>query len=182
MKRTFEDRFISNDHTDSFRKYLNEAITKNFQEYPETESPINEPLIFTAFVAAHQGLDVQYTQCDIPKLKKVLEEKLEEYNENKAQMNLVLFQQAMEHVCRISRILDMPGNNALLVGVGGSGKQSLCRLATFINVYEIDQLVVTASFTINDLRNNLQEIYKKLAKPNAIPRVFMITDSQIKEE
>ena len=97
-------------------------------------------------------------------------------------MNLVLFQQAMEHVCRISRILDMPGNNALLVGVGGSGKQSLCRLATFINVYEIDQLVVTASFTINDLRNNLQEIYKKLAKPNAIPRVFMITDSQIKEE
>ena len=97
-------------------------------------------------------------------------------------MNLVLFQQAMEHVCRISRILDMPGNNALLVGVGGSGKQSLCRLATFINVYEIDQLVVTASFTINDLRNNLQEMYKKLAKPNATPRVFMITDSQIKEE
>ena len=92
-------------------------------------------------------------------------------------MNLVLFQQAMEHVCRISRILDMPGNNALLVGVGGSGKQSLCRLATFINVYEIDQLVVTASFTINDLRNNLQEMYKKLAKPNATPRVFMITDS-----
>lgn len=91
----------------------------------------------------------------MPKLKKVLEEKLSEYNEMKAQMNLVLFQQAMEHVSRIARILDMPGNNALLVGVGGSGKQSLCRLATFINGFEIDQLVVTAAFTINDLRNNL---------------------------
>lgn len=57
MKRTFEDRFISNEHTDFFRKYLTEAITKSFGEFPESENPIAEPLLFTAFVAAHQGLD-----------------------------------------------------------------------------------------------------------------------------
>jgi dynein heavy chain len=97
-------------------------------------------------------------------------------------MNLVLFQQAMQHITRISRILEMPGNNALLVGVGGSGKQSLARLSSFICGFEIDQLVVTASYTMTDLKNSLQEIYKKIAKPNAGPRVFLLTDAQIKLE
>jgi len=121
-------------------------------------------------------------KADYAQLKKVLDEKLDEYNEIKAQMNLVLFAQAMEHVQRISRILDCPGGNALLVGVGGSGKQSLTKLATFITGYDIDQLVVTQSYTLNDLRNSLQDIYKRIARPGSQPRVFMITDSQIKEE
>lgn len=34
-----------------------------------------------------------------------MKEKLDEYNDNKAQMNLVLFDQATEHVCRITRII-----------------------------------------------------------------------------
>lgn len=43
-------------------------------------------------------------------------------------------------------------------------------------------MVVTQSFGINDLRNFLQEVYKRIAKPSATPRVFAITDAQIKEE
>jgi dynein heavy chain len=73
----------------------------------------------------------------------------------KAQMNLVLFDQAIEHVSRIARIIELPAGHALLVGVGGSGKQSLARLATFIVGYELEQMVVTQSFGMSDLRNFL---------------------------
>ncbi len=64
---------------------------------------------------------------DYQHLYKVLTEALMEYNETNAVMDLVLFEDAMTHVARITRIISSPGGHALLVGVGGSGKQSLSR-------------------------------------------------------
>jgi dynein heavy chain len=42
---------------------------------------------------------------DLEHLQGVLEKKLAEYNETISVMDLVLFQQAMEHVSRICRII-----------------------------------------------------------------------------
>lgn len=61
----------------------------------------------------------------------VIEEYMEEYNQiNTTKMKLVLFMDAMKHICRITRILRQALGNALLLGVGGSGRQSLTKLAS----------------------------------------------------
>jgi len=63
-------------------------------------------------------------------LQKTCEDLLDDYNQiNTAQMNLVLFMDALKHVCRISRVIRQPLGNALLLGMGGSGRQSLTRLS-----------------------------------------------------
>ena len=73
-------------------------------------------------------------------LNKILTDALASYNELNAAMDLVLFEDAMSHICRINRILESPRGNALLVGVGGSGKQSLSRLAAYISSMEVFQV------------------------------------------
>ena len=70
-------------------------------------------------------------------------------------MNLVLFEQAMEHVTRICRIIDLPGGSALLVGVGGSGKQSLSKLSAYILSYDVVRILVSTSYGLPDLKADL---------------------------
>jgi len=101
--------------------FMNNGM-KEFSDF-KAEEVHAEPLIYTSYVAACEGHEPSYMPIKgMDHLKGILEAKLEEYNEQIASMNLVLFDQAMEHISRIARIIDLPVGSALLVGVGGSGK------------------------------------------------------------
>jgi len=159
-------------------------MTNGLKEFSDMkpEDVHAEPLLYTSYVAACESHEPAYLPIkSMEHLKGILEAKLEEYNDQVASMNLVLFNQAMEHISRIARIIDLPVGSALLVGVGGSGKQSLAKLSSFILGYDIVRIVVTTSYNMADLKVDIQGMFTKAAVSGA-QLLFLLTDSQITDD
>ena len=99
------------------------------------------------------------------------------------EMNLVLFEDAVKHICRISRIISNPSSHALLVGVGGSGKQSLSRLAAFIKGISFMMPDLTAGeYTRENLITDIRNLVNKSSVMGSNQYVFLMNDNHILEE
>jgi dynein heavy chain len=127
--RVFQDRLINDEDRNWFTNLLKERMTADFGvDYSKVVTV--EPVIYGDFTVPNAEVKVYAEIDDFKLMKKCMDEYLEDFNQiNMAKMKLVLFLDAMRHVARISRIIRQPFGNGLLLGVGGSGRQSLTRLA-----------------------------------------------------
>ena len=177
--RVYRDKLADLKDIEIFDKTQKDMLKKNFDDMPENEVMV-EPLIYCHFAKGiGEPKYMPVSQWDY--LNKLLTDALKGYNEINAAMDLVLFEDAMKHVCKINRILESPRGNALLIGVGGSGKQSLSRLAAFISSMEVFQITLRKGYGIPDLKTDFQGLYQKAGLKN-VGTVFLMSDAQVDDE
>ena len=177
--RVYCDKLIEMKDIEMFNKIKLDIAKQTFEDFDEDSLNL-DPLIFCHF-ASGIGEPKYGLVSNWDSLRKTLDEALESYNEVNAVMNLVLFEDAMYHICRINRILESPRGNALLVGVGGSGKQSLTRLAASVSSLDVFQITLRKGYSMADMRVDLAQLYIKAGVKN-VGTVFLLTDAQVPDE
>ncbi|KAG5500386.1 hypothetical protein JKF63_03478 [Porcisia hertigi] len=177
MQRVFYDRLVDATDRRLFLEYLNAELPSMGVDKSYEELVAADRLIF-ADVLSDRGVYEQIT--DMGALMTRMDELLGTYNdENEVRMNLVLFLDAIEHVCRISRVLRLPNGHCLLLGVGGSGRKSLTRLAcSLIPEMMVFTIELTKSFGVKEWHENLAKLLLECGKDEK-KRTFLFSDTQL---
>ncbi|XP_061667239.1 dynein axonemal heavy chain 12-like [Syngnathoides biaculeatus] len=193
--RVFYDRLVDDKDRAWFYQLMTKILKDHFNEnfnqvfdHLKQGSQLVEQDMQTLLFGDYMNPDLEADDrlyAEVPSIEsfaEVVEGCLVEYNQmNKNHMNLVIFRYALEHLSRISRVLKQPGGNALLIGVGGSGRQSITRLATFIAKMNLFQPEISKSYSIVEWRDDLKKLLKD-AGVKGERTVFLLTDAQIKNE
>ncbi|XP_044910410.1 dynein axonemal heavy chain 6 isoform X5 [Felis catus] len=180
-QRVFHDRLINNEDKHYFHAILTEMANKHFGIAIGLEYFLTKPIIFGDFIkfGADKTDRIYNDMPDMEKIANVLQDYLDDYNLiNPKEVKLVFFQDAIEHVSRIARMIRQERGNALLVGVGGTGKQSLTRLAAHICGYKCLQIELSRGYNYDSFHEDLRKLYK-LAGVDNKNMVFLFTDTQI---
>ncbi|XP_072807660.1 dynein axonemal heavy chain 6 isoform X4 [Vicugna pacos] len=180
-QRVFHDRLINNEDKHYFHVILTEMANKHFGIAIGLEYFLTRPIIFGDFIkfGADKSDRIYDDMPDMEKIANVLQDYLDDYNLiNPKEVKLVFFQDAIEHVSRIARMVRQERGNALLVGVGGTGKQSLTRLAAHICGYRCLQIELSRGYNYDSFHEDLRKLYK-LAGVEDKNMVFLFTDTQI---
>ncbi|CAJ1068269.1 LOW QUALITY PROTEIN: dynein heavy chain 10%2C axonemal [Xyrichtys novacula] len=179
--RIFHDRLIDKTDKALVQGHLKNLIEEHFKS--DLEAVMRDPILFGDYRTALSETEprVYEDMQDYDASKALFQEILEEYNETKSRMNLVLFDDALEHLTRVHRIIRIDRGHALLVGVGGSGKQSLTKLAAFAAGCEVFEITLSRGYNESNLREDLKTLYLKLGIENK-KTVFLFTDAHVAEE
>lgn len=137
------------------------------------EVPFKEPVLFSTWLTS------DYESVEEKELRNFVRERLRIFSEEEMDINLVLFEDLLDHALRIDRVLRQHQGHMILVGPSTSGKNTLTRFVAWINGLNVVQLRVRTGYTISDFEDSLRSLLLACAKGEKT--CFLIDESCILE-
>ncbi|XP_034246586.1 dynein heavy chain, cytoplasmic-like isoform X2 [Thrips palmi] len=162
--RLFQDRLVD----DSERRWTNETIDvvaqKHFSGLDKSQA-LARPILYSNWLSKSKD----YVPVNREELREYVKARLEVFyeeelrakSEEELDVQLVPFDEVLDHVLRIDRIFRPSHGHLLLIGVSGAGKTTLSRFVAWMNRLSIFQIKVHNKYTGEDFDKDLRAVLRR---------------------
>ena len=196
VSRVFCDKLRDVDDKKEFSNILEIVLGENFEN--DITSQLKTDIFFADYLRPMEineeiGCAVYPKHYEnivtLDKARAATEQFMSELNEKKDRkhVEIVLFDDCLKNLMRITRVIQQDQGSCMLVGVGGSGKQSLSRLAAFCEQNSLVQPTYGSPPRPDDLRLVFRTIFNNIVEPYSpqkgiffIPHTLLMTDAEFK--
>lgn len=152
--RLFQDRLVEESERKWTDDNIDDVIKSNFQGI-DLEAALQRPILYSNW------LKKDYVAIDREDLREFTKARLKEFCEEELDVELVLFNEVLDHVLRIDRVFRQPQGHLLLIGVSGAGKTTLSKFVAWMNGLSIFQIKVHNRYTAVNFDEDLRHVLRR---------------------
>ncbi|PIK60017.1 putative cytoplasmic dynein 1 heavy chain 1 [Apostichopus japonicus] len=152
--RLFQDRLVEDEERVWTDQNIDAVAMKHFPNINKQEA-LARPILFSNW------LSKDYIPVDQEELRDYTKARLKVFYEEELDVELVLFNEVLDHVLRIDRIFKQPQGHLLLIGVSGAGKTTLSRFVAWMNGLSIVQVKVHNKYSAEDFDEDLRAVLRR---------------------
>ncbi|XP_015784706.1 dynein heavy chain, cytoplasmic isoform X1 [Tetranychus urticae] len=152
--RLFQDRLVGEEERVWTDENVDMVALKHFPNIDRRQA-LDRPILYSNWTSK------DYIPVDREELREFIKARLKVFYEEELDVQLVLFNEVLDHVLRIDRIFRQPQGHVLLIGVSGAGKTTLSRFVAWMNGLSIFQIKVHNKYTAADFDEDLRCVLRR---------------------
>ncbi|KAM0792972.1 hypothetical protein ACM66B_002727 [Microbotryomycetes sp. NB124-2] len=152
--RLFQDRLVAEDERAWTDQTIDSIALSHFPTLNRDEA-LARPILFSNWTSRH------YIPVDREQLREYTKARLRVFHEEELDVQLVLFNDVLDHVLRIDRVFRQVQGHLLLIGVSGSGKTTLSRFVAWMNGLSVFQIKVHNKYTAESFDDDLRLVLRR---------------------
>ncbi|WRT69144.1 uncharacterized protein IL334_006128 [Kwoniella shivajii] len=152
--RLFQDRLVAEDEKAWTDVQIDSTVERHFPSV-NLEEALARPILYSNWTSRN------YIPVNREQLREYTKARLRVFHEEELDVQLVLFNDVLDHVLRIDRVFRQIQGHLLLIGVSGGGKTTLSRFVAWMNGLSIYQIKVSNKYTGADFDEDLRIVLRR---------------------
>jgi len=152
--RIFVDRLVFIEEREWSEEQLDDLA---MSEFGCSKDVLVRPILFSTYL----NPDGHYVGVEREALRLFIQDKLKIFYEEELAVHLVIFDEVLDHIVRMDRVLRQPLGHLLLVGASGAGKTVLSKFVSWMNGLTVYTLKVGRNYDVYAFEVDLRAVMKR---------------------